>query len=379
MPLAVGFDASSSLGHRHGCGRTALSLARALLALEESDIDLRVLLAARWLRPGNEHRALQASGARLFRARHARHGLARSWARRSGPGLSALLGAGIGVAFSPHGVVPPDHGLSTVAFISRWALEGIDPRHDPPWLTREDRAAWMQSLAGAGLILAPTRVLLEKLRAEFPQREHRIHQLSLGVDPSLFFIESERLVETTRHHWGVPTSSYLLAVANHRDNEANEFLIETYSELRRREKATPHLVVLGWEGRAPAALRARRELHRIVHVLPHLPDPQLAAVYSGAVVTFLARRSDGWPHALLEAQACGSPVIASSTEAHREVARQSCVLPDSRDPGSWAQAAASIVFDQPSHDDWKWKGLENAASFPWQATARGLLRHLRGA
>jgi glycosyltransferase involved in cell wall biosynthesis len=379
MALVIGFDASSSLGRRHGCGRTALSLVRALLALEESDIDLRVLLASRWLRAGEEHRAMQASGARLFRASVARHGLARSWAKGSGPRISSLMGAEVSVAFSAHGVVPPDPGLSTVAFISHWQLEGIDPRHDPPWLTPEDRPAWRQSLGQAGLILAPTQALCEKLRTEFPQRQHQIHQLPLGVDPSLFFIESERLVETTRHHWGVPTSSYLLAVANHRDKEANELLIETYAELRGREKATPHLVILGWEGRAPAALRARRELHRLVHVLPHLPDPQLAAVYSGAVVTFLTRISDAWPHALLEAQACGSPVVACSSPAHREVARQSCVLLESRDPGSWAQAAASITFDQPTHDDWKGKGLENAASFPWQPTAQGLLRHLRGA
>jgi glycosyltransferase involved in cell wall biosynthesis len=378
MPLVIGFDASSSLGRRNGCGRTALSLIQALLSLEEADIELRVLLASRWLRPGVEHASLQGKGARLFRARHARHTLARAWARRSGPRLSNLIGADVSVAFSAHGVPPPDPGLSSVAFVPRWDLTGIDTRHDPPWLTEADIPAWKQRLGECELLLAPTRAICEKLRAEFPQRHQHIQQLKLGVDPGLFFIESERLVETTRHHWGVPTSSYLLAVANHRDATANALLIETYAKLLRREKATPHLVVLGWDARAPATLRARGELHRLVHVLPHLPDVQLAAVYSGAVITFLTGSSDSWPHAMLEAQSCGSPVMATATNAHREVAGQSCVLLESREPRDWAQVAATITFDQATHDDWKAKGLENAAAHQWQETGRNLLRCLRG-
>jgi glycosyltransferase involved in cell wall biosynthesis len=378
MAFVIGFDASSTLGPRRGPGRTALSLCRALLALEDADIDLRLMMIAQWRKPTAEHLCLAKDGARLLRIRRPRHSIARAWATGDGPRVESLIGGEAAVHFSPHGIPFPDGPIPCAVLVPSLQVPGTDPLHNAPWLTEREVPRWKRQLAQCPLILAPTMALCEELRAQVPDAADRIRHLPLGVDESTFFIENTRLVESTRQHWGVPASSFLLAVMGHGEWDRAQLLIDLYDELRKREPATPHLVVLGWKGRAPEVLRRRRDLYRCIHVLPHIPDAQLPALYSGAVTTILTGTSGGWPHALLEAQACGSPVVATDSAANREVAGESAILLDSNSAADWVEAVRGPAFHQEQHDLWKERGLINAARYRWEHTARALLRHLRG-
>src|SRR5690606_22338685 len=226
---------------------------------------------------------LSQSGARLVRVRRPRHSMARAWATGGGPSVESLMGGDISAFFSPHGLPVPSASVPSAVLVSTLNLPGADPLHDAPWLTEKELASWKRQLANSALLLAPTLALCNELRAEIPEAADRVKHLPLGVEDSAFFLENARLVESTRHHLGIPTATYLLAVMGHGQWDRAVLLIDTYDELLKRENATPHLMVLGWKGRAPMVPRSRRDLYRNVHVLPHIPDAQLPALYSGAV------------------------------------------------------------------------------------------------
>jgi glycosyltransferase involved in cell wall biosynthesis len=74
---------------------------------------------------------------------------------------------------------------------------------------------------------------------------------------------------------------------------------------------------------------------------------------------------------ILEAMACGCPVVTSDTSAMPETAGQAAVLSDPKDPASIARAIVAAAG--PDRDRLRDLGLARAAQFTWGATAAGTL------
>jgi teichuronic acid biosynthesis glycosyltransferase TuaC len=85
-----------------------------------------------------------------------------------------------------------------------------------------------------------------------------------------------------------------------------------------------HLLVAG-QGPERAALEALAErlgLRDRVHLIGTMPQDQLKALYSAADVLVLASEREGWPNVLLEAMACGTPVVATNVGGIPEIVTQ---------------------------------------------------------
>src|SRR5439155_1145789 len=76
---------------------------------------------------------------------------------------------------------------------------------------------------------------------------------------------------------------------------------------------------------------------------------------------------------VLEAMACGAPVIASTTGALREVAGDAAVLVDPHDVPGWAGAITRVGADAALRADLRARGMARAAQFSWSETARRVL------
>lgn len=106
-----------------------------------------------------------------------------------------------------------------------------------------------------------------------------------------------------------------------------------------------------------------------VHFLGAVPHAELPAVYSAADVLILASSREGWPNVLLEALACGTPVVATAVNGSPEVVRAPVAgrIVAARTPAALAQAAASVRADPPAPAAVR----AYAEGFSWQATSRG--------
>lgn len=370
-PLIVGYDASSTLAPRTGIGRAALGLLGALVALEDPALELRVLLNSLTRRMGAEHTFLK-DAARVQCVRRHRPGaaLVRAWAAGKDPAAEDLAGRGMDVWHAVSSYVPPVRAARRVATVHDLAF--LD---EPP----EQRAAlggalfaesFPRVLKECAAVVTPTEAMRQRVLDVYGLPPGRVHAIAWGIDPELFHVEAERFVEIVRNAFGIAAPTYLLAVSDHQPRKRNGLLLDVYARLREAEASTPPLVVLGWNGRPAAELKARPRLHRHVYVLPRVEDGKLAALYTGAVATVLASRDEGFGFPLLEAQACGSPVVASACGAFREMAGESASLVESPDPGEWVEALRAVAFDQTGHDAMKERGLANAARFTWDDCAR---------
>ena len=129
------------------------------------------------------------------------------------------------------------------------------------------------------------------------------------------------------------------------------------------------LVVVGPE-REPALARELEGLG--VDLRGYVEKGELANLYRGAAALVLPSRYEGFGLPVLEAMACGTPVVASDDPALREVAGDAAVYAG----GDLAEAIRTALAER---DRLVAAGLERAGAFSWEETARRTLDVYRGA
>jgi glycosyltransferase involved in cell wall biosynthesis len=102
--------------------------------------------------------------------------------------------------------------------------------------------------------------------------------------------------------------------------------------------------------------------------LGRLADDELAEQYRGAHSVVYASLYEGFGIPILEAMACGTPVVTSDRGAMREIAGDAAVLVDPLDIADIARGMERAVAE---HGRLRDAGLRRAAGFSWDATARG--------
>jgi glycosyltransferase involved in cell wall biosynthesis len=108
-----------------------------------------------------------------------------------------------------------------------------------------------------------------------------------------------------------------------------------------------------------------------VHVADYVDDEELPALYRGASAFVFPSRFEGFGMPVVEAMACGTPVVCSSHPSLDEAAGDAAVRVD---PESPAAIAAGIEEARERRDELVPKGLEQARRFTWRATGEAVLR-----
>jgi glycosyltransferase involved in cell wall biosynthesis len=103
-----------------------------------------------------------------------------------------------------------------------------------------------------------------------------------------------------------------------------------------------------------------------VRLLGFVPDDELARLYRGALCVAYASLYEGFGIPVLEALACGAPVVTSAGTAMAELADGAAVLVDPRDPDALAQGIGEAIARR---DELAALGRERARSFTWEASA----------
>jgi glycosyltransferase involved in cell wall biosynthesis len=167
------------------------------------------------------------------------------------------------------------------------------------------------------------------------------------------------------------TSPYLLAVSTLEPRKNLPTLLEAF-ELLRRRRPELELVVAGAEGWGE-----RPELQREgVRLLGYVPDERLPALYRGAEGFVYPSRFEGFGMPIVEAMACGTPVVSSAhpslDEASGEVALRA-------EPDSAEAFAEAIERALGRREELRAPGIEHARQFSWRRCAEAVLAGYRDA
>lgn len=159
-------------------------------------------------------------------------------------------------------------------------------------------------------------------------------------------------------------------------------LLAACAELYRRRPDVPDLVLAGAArpGSEGWLEQARRPpLAGRVHALGYVSGERLRALYEEASLLLLPSHDEGFGITALEAMATGVPVAGAARGALPEVVGDAGVLIEGDEPGAWADAIESLIFDRARYEQAVARGFERAARFSWDVTAERVERVYREA
>jgi glycosyltransferase involved in cell wall biosynthesis len=179
-------------------------------------------------------------------------------------------------------------------------------------------------------------------------------------------------VEEVKQRYGIERD-FILIVGNLQPRKNTKRLIQAYARLPATLRKRYRLVVVGqalWLHSDVYRAIAEHDLHDSVTFTGYVSDADLVLLYNAASLFVYPSIYEGFGLPVLEAMACGTPVITSNCSSLPEVAGQAAILVDPTDIDEIARAMASVVTDPTLARSLSTIGRERASTFSWQQTAR---------
>ncbi|MDD2877123.1 MAG: glycosyltransferase [Acidiphilium sp.] len=221
---------------------------------------------------------------------------------------------------------------------------GSDITHWPDF--RRPRALIAQAINHADALVTVSDALRHGLIA-LGTMPAKITTLRNGVNTDLF-TPTDRTAARTALGYLRP---YCLSVGHLIERKGHDRVIEAFARLATTRLAGFDLIIVGDgpEREKLTRLAVARGIAGRVHLAGALPQPALPLYYSGADALILASSREGWANVLLEAMACGTPVIASPAPGNDEVVRspEAGLIAADFTPEAIASALETLLINPP--------------------------------
>ena len=228
-----------------------------------------------------------------------------------------------------------------------------------------------RSLRRADQVIVDSRATGEELLQAGLVEPHKLTHVPLGVTN-----EFRPGIRTTsfQRRFQLP-DRYILSVGVLEPRKNHRLLYEVIDRLR-REGEEISLVIAGrrgWKWSDPLNDSRFVHLRFSVRIIRDVPDADMAELYGRATAFAYPSFHEGFGLPVLEAMACGVPVVVSDCSSLPEVAGEAGLLADPQDPASFAAQILRTLRESALRELMIAKGLSLARRFSWDATARGTL------
>ncbi|SCG54158.1 D-inositol-3-phosphate glycosyltransferase [Micromonospora inositola] len=280
--------------------------------------------------------------------------------------------------------VPLVHTAHTLAKVKNAQLAAGDRPEPKARVIGEE-----QVVAEADRLVANTRVEARDLLDRYDADPDRVAVVEPGVDLDRFRPaagDREAARRAARRRLGLPTHGYVVAfVGRIQPLKAPDVLIRAVAALRDRDPAiAAELTVVICGGPSGSGLDRPTALIELaaslgvtdrVCFLPPQTGEDLPALYRAADLVAVPSYNESFGLVALEAQACGTPVLAAAVGGLVTAVRDgvSGVLIDGHDPVDWASTLAKLLPDPLRRADLSRGAERHANDFSWHRTVSGLL------
>jgi len=275
--------------------------------------------------------------------------------------------------------IPLAHTMHTMARVKNMNLaEGERPE---PMIRVQGET---QVVAAANALIANTDAEAASLVSLYEACPDNVSVVSPGVDLYTFTAGSGR--KAAREAVGLPQDAHILAfVGRIQPHKGPEVLIRAVAEMLNH---SPHLrpklitvIMGGASGSGLGEVERLKDLASwlnisdVVRFENPVPRAQIPNWYRAADLVCVPSYSESFGLVALEAQACGTPVVATAVGGLRTAVADgiSGVLVDGHDPRAWSSVLARLIQEPQRRVLLSMGAIEHASHFGWDATARGTL------
>ncbi|MGH2692923.1 MAG: glycosyltransferase [Actinomycetota bacterium] len=274
--------------------------------------------------------------------------------------------------------VPLVTSFHTLAEVKNLAMGEGEPLEPLARVAGERRA-----IRAADLVVVPTREDAHPLIELYGADPGQIRVVPPGVDTGLFYPRDR---DEARKRLGVGTGPLILFLGRLQRLKGPDLAVRAFAEALRADLAATAdatlLIVGGPSGPACDSVRpwlegvvAEEGVSDRVRFVPPQAHEGLPWLYSAADVLIMPSWTESFGLAALEAQACGTPVVAADVGGLRHVVRDGAggFLVDGRDPRAYADRALRVLTSAELAAQLSRRAVSHAAAFPWEKTVEGLL------
>jgi len=213
------------------------------------------------------------------------------------------------------------------------------------------------------------RDLMRTLKA--PARQ--ISVVYEGVDSKFFYPRPDWEIKQVKANYGVGRG-YFLYVGTIQPRKNLVRLIEAFSKSGVENTDLVLAGSSGWLDEEIYKLPEKLSISKYVRFLGYVTDEDLPALYSGAVGLVFPSLYEGFGLPILEAFACGCPVLTSKIGAMAEVAGDAALLVDPYNKDEIAAGLKKLVSDRNFREDLIKKGSERVKEFSWEKVAKETIK-----
>lgn len=371
-PARIGLDYTPAWEQGAGIGRSVRELVAAL-AVEDQTRDWRLFVAGARMSqlpraPGaNFHWCPVALSSRW---------LMRIWHRAQLPLPVELITGPLTLYHATDFVLPPvRRHTTTIVQVHDLSFLRV-PEAAPPALI-----AWLERMVPASVrradhVLAVSHATRQDLIDLFGVVPHsKVSVLHSGVD-SRFRPMSAVDQQAVRRKYGLGDWPFILSVGTMQPRKNFGRIVTSLARLRENGHDL-HLVIAGGQGWLSDPFHEQLRdsgIGDFVHLVGYVADEDLPALYSAARVFAFPSLYEGFGFPVLEAMACGVPVVTSNLSSLPEVAGDAALLIDPYDSAALADALERLVVDNELRRQLVLAGHAQAGRFTWARTARELLQ-----
>ena len=371
--MRIAIDASSALPPRTGIGNYTADLIEALDELDTVN-EYRIFLNS-FRRPLPPRiAAWERDRLTLCRARIPGPWLHYLWKRRQWPPLEWWTEQ-VDVIHAPASVLPPRGRAALIATVHDCYFMR-HPEHCHRGGGLYLRETLPKRLNECGAVLCVSEATRQDVLEFFDVDPLRVLVARHGVNTRRFrpVREEEKLAEV-RQRLNLPTE-FFLALGTLEPRKNLESLVRALARLHKMVPDAPKLVCAGAAGFQTSTLwHAVKELGLTQSVLfpGFVRDGDLPALYSMALALVVPSHDEGFGMTVLEAMACGTPVVASDCAGLREAGGEVALYVPANSPERMAEAMRGLALSLIQRARLSREGLQHVLAYSWRDAARQTL------
>jgi D-inositol-3-phosphate glycosyltransferase len=275
--------------------------------------------------------------------------------------------------------IPLVHTMHTMAKVKNLSLaEGEKPEPQTRAIGEE------QVVAASAALIANTAAESASLVSLYDACPDNVYVVPPGVDLSTYTLNGGK--KASRKKLKIADDALMLAfVGRIQPHKGPEVLIRAVAEML---KHTPVLrsklktIIMGGPSgngsQEPERLRSLAQflgVSDVIEFMPPVPHEELSDWYRASDLVCVPSYSESFGLVALEAQACGTPVVATAIGGLRTAVADgiSGSLVDGHDPRAWSAVISRLLMEPERRLLLSMGAVEHASHFGWDATARGTL------
>lgn len=252
--------------------------------------------------------------------------------------------------------------------------------HHPEWHPAERvrffEHNFVSNLQRADLVLADSDFVAKEALQYLSIPPEKLRVVHAGCDHTLFRPQPAEAVAQVRARYGIGRP-YFLYVGTIEPRKNLLKLLRVFERFSSGHPGEPQLVLCGHQGWSnDEILREFERLSQreVIRFLGHVPSSDLPPLYAGATALAYPSLYEGFGLPVLEAMACGCPVLCSRRASMPEVGGDAPVFVDPEDSASILEGLKRLQEDAVLRQRCRELGLAQAQKFSWEKTAKEVLR-----